>query len=237
MNPQHPRALSCDQVHELAPEMGLGVLSGVERADVLAHLDNCGACQALVDDMAAVGDSLLALAPHIDPPPGFGARVLSRPPATPRQARLLRWSAMPAAIGVAAAAAIAAVIAVGVGIGFGGHGHTGFRVTQPAAVAAMGGRQLSAAVLTDSGQDRGQVFVYGGRPSWLFMTVDVSGPPQQLTCQLQTKSGSTVTLGRFTVSDGYGSWGSTLAVDPASIVTVRLFDAHGHQVGAATINQ
>jgi hypothetical protein len=215
--------------------MGLGVLGGAPRADVIAHLDTCAGCRALVDDMAAVGDSLLTMAPRIEPPPGFAARVLARPAAGPRPAGRLRRPARAAALGMTAAAA-AAAIAVGVAVGFGGQGHSAFHVSRPAAVAALGGRQLSAAPLTDHGQGRGQVFVYSGRPSWVFMTVDVGGPPRQLICQVETKDGATVTLGRFTVADGYGSWGSTLTVDPATVDTVRLLDAGGQATAVATLS-
>ncbi len=226
--------LSCPEVAELAPEMGLDVLDGTTRAAVLAHLDGCAPCQALVDDMASVGDFLLTLAPPIDPPPGFQHRLLAatQPSPAPLRARRPRRTAL-------AVAAVAAVVvaAVGIGVNVGGPSHTsGFRVSSPGAVAALGGTQLTAAALTHAGRHTGQVFLYRGRPSWLFMTVDVDGPPQQLTCQLQTTGGATTTLGAFTVSDGYRSWGSTLNnIDPGDIHAVRLLDAGGHTVADATV--
>jgi hypothetical protein len=41
---------SCAGVRERAPDLALGTLTGPERADVVAHLDGCSSCQALVGE-------------------------------------------------------------------------------------------------------------------------------------------------------------------------------------------
>ncbi|MGH9076831.1 MAG: hypothetical protein ACRDY0_05165 [Acidimicrobiales bacterium] len=221
--------LSCADLQSLAAELGLGVLAGVPRARAIAHLDACPACRAVVDDMAAIGDSLLTLGPEVDPPAGFETRVLARRragrPGRPR--RRLRMVALAGAVVTISAGAVAAAA------GLAGHHGGGFQVLHPAQVSALGGRQLSVSVLRQHGHQDGQVFFFEGQPSWVLMTVDGDGPSRQLTCQLQLAGGQTVTLGTFTVAQGYRSWGATVTVDPHRIRAVRLVDAQGHPVASA----
>jgi hypothetical protein len=221
-----PKILSCAEVADLAPEMGLGVLTGVERANALAHVDNCAACRSVVEQMAEVADSLLALGPEMEPPAGFESRLLARAgPATPTRHNRRRW-AVPTLAGLAAAAAVAVII------GQSG-GQAGFKVQHPAALHAIGGRELSATALSHDGRQFGQAFVYAGRPSWVFMTVDSDGPPQTVTCELKTADGQTITVGSFTVTDGYRSWGSTISVNPDQIRQVLLVDPETRTVMAS----
>lgn len=227
------RAFSCTQVEELAPELGLGVLTGIDRAKALAHLEACPSCQALVEDMAEMGDSLLGLGPEVDPPPGFESRLLARREVKPqRSIQRRKW---PALVGAAAAAAAMAVAGIGVGVGIGTRRGPDSQVTHPSVVSALGGRELSAAVLRHQGHKVGQVFVYAGRPSWVFMTVESDGIPRQVTCELQMKGGQTIVIGTFVISNGYGSWGSTVKVDPKRIQGVRLVDAHARTLATASV--
>ncbi len=230
------RAMSCGEFQDLAPELGLGVLTGVERASALVHLESCTSCRTLVEDMAQVGDSLLLLAPEIEPPAGFESRLLARRSPVPEtSARRLRWAPLsPARRWQAVAATVAVVAAVaGIGLGLAGRGQAGFRVEHPGVVSALGGRELAVAALRSHGQELGQVFVYSGQPSWVFMTVDADSPPQQVTCELEVKGGRTVVLGTFALSSVYSSWGSTVAVDPSLIQGVRLVSAHARTVATA----
>jgi hypothetical protein len=230
------QVLGCDQLRELAPELGLGILTGIERANALAHLETCPPCQALVENMVELTDTLCALGPEIEPPAGFEGRLLARrqsiaddssPAHTPGAARRWRWPAL-----VAAAATMAAV---GMGLGLGLGGQPGFQVERPGAVSALGGKEFSAALLNYHGQERGQVFVYAGQPSWVFMTVETPKAPERITCKLELEGGSTVVLGSFAPSTGYSSWGSTLSVDPKVIKGVRLVNANGQTVATATL--
>ncbi|MGH9064070.1 MAG: hypothetical protein ACRDZQ_02860 [Acidimicrobiales bacterium] len=223
------RPLTCTEVQELAPELGLGVVVGIERAGALAHLETCASCRALVEDMAEVGDSLLGLGPEIEPPAGFEGRLLARRGPAPRpSSRWWRWPALVAAVAVVAAG-------VGTGVGLGVQGQPALRVEHPAVVSAIGGREISVAVLRHGAQEVGQVFVYSGQPSWVFMTVEADGPPHRVTCELETKGGGTVVLGSFTVSTGYRSWGSTVALDPGLIRGIRLVGTRAETLATATL--
>ena len=60
----------CVEVRERAPDLALGALNGAERALVLAHLETCGACRELVDELASVAPiqpPLTAIAPTNTP--------------------------------------------------------------------------------------------------------------------------------------------------------------------------
>jgi hypothetical protein len=71
----------------------------------------CARCRAVVADLASAADSVLLLAPTIEPPPGFESRVLARAAASPVAPARRRWPRL------AAAAAIVAAAAVGGGAG------------------------------------------------------------------------------------------------------------------------
>ncbi len=222
------RTLGCAEVVDLAPELGLGVLTGVERADALRHIERCPSCRPVVESMAEAADSLLALAPEIEPPSGFESRVLARLRPLPlKRARRRRWVAP-----VLAAAAVAAALIAAVALG---GGHPGFVVRHPAAIPALGGRDLTATGLRHNGRQVGQAFVYAGHPSWVFMTVEGDGPPHQVTCQVETANGRTHVLGSFTVADGYRSWGATIDLNPDKFREIQLVDKDAHVVASAAL--
>jgi hypothetical protein len=216
------RTLSCEEVQGLAGEMGLGVLAGVERAGVVAHLQWCESCRALVDDMAELADSLLLLGPQTEPPAGFETRLLRRTEgaALPLGRRVRRRLALLVASGV--------VLAGGAGVGV-GWALAGGSDLAPS-VQAAGGRQLAVAILNAQGAKVGQAFLYSGRPSWIFMSVDPDHMPSWVSCELRTTGGKVVEVGAFTVSGPYRSWGSTVNVSPGQVRAVLLVDAAHHTV-------
>ena len=70
--------MGCDPFADVAAELALGVLTGRERADALAHLDRCPACRETVRQLTMTGEQLLELLPPVEPPAGFESRVLAR---------------------------------------------------------------------------------------------------------------------------------------------------------------
>jgi hypothetical protein len=70
--------MGCAEVHELAAELALDLLTGPERAAVLAHLEGCTACRADVASLTDVGETLLAIAPEVEPSAGFESRLITR---------------------------------------------------------------------------------------------------------------------------------------------------------------
>ena len=86
--------LSCPDVEELAPELALGTLPGDQRSAVLAHLDGCTDCRRLLNKLSDTADSLLLMAPEVEPPPGFTRRVMAGlKPAQRRRWRLVALAA------------------------------------------------------------------------------------------------------------------------------------------------
>jgi anti-sigma-K factor RskA len=73
-----PHAMGCDELADVAAELALGVLTGRERAEALAHLAQCPACRENVRQLAVTGEELLELLPVSEPPPGFETRVMDR---------------------------------------------------------------------------------------------------------------------------------------------------------------
>jgi hypothetical protein len=70
--------IDCHAFEELAGEVALGLVTGIERAEALAHVDECHACRATLASLTEIADEILLLAPPIAPDAGFEQRVLAR---------------------------------------------------------------------------------------------------------------------------------------------------------------
>jgi hypothetical protein len=75
--------MGCAEFADAAAELALGVLTGRERAQALAHLDRCEECRENVRQLTVTGEELVGLLPAIEPPAGFETRRL-RPRRRPR---------------------------------------------------------------------------------------------------------------------------------------------------------
>jgi hypothetical protein len=70
--------MNCAELGKVAAELALGVLTGRERADAVAHLAGCDACREDVRQLIETHDGLVGLLPQAEPPAGFETRVLAR---------------------------------------------------------------------------------------------------------------------------------------------------------------
>lgn len=219
---------SCAELEQVAGELGLGVLGGLERAAALAHLEHCPRCRTLVEEAVQLGERLLELGPEAPPPAGFESRVVARqhgPVARGRRRDRRRWAVVGAGAG---AAATAAGLFLGLGLP-GGQAH------QSAASSAAAAETRTAPLMSAHGEV-GQVFVVAGNPSWVFMSVGMHGSNQTVTCQVVTRSGQRIDLGSFSVSDDYwSSWSAMVNFNPASIQSVQLVGAGGQVVSHASL--
>ena len=189
--------LSCADVRDLAPEAALGVISGNERAAVLAHLETCDECRAVVHDLNGVADELLLLAPQAEPSPGFEQRVVEG--LRPRRRR--RWPM------VAGAAAAALLLIAGFALGR----------THDDGTAV---RELT--MRTPAGKVVGEAYLHDGTPSWVFVTVPGwTDGVHDYTLRIARADGATSDVA------GGGSWGAVLPVDAAQVRTLSLVDADG----------
>jgi len=248
--------MGCAEFADAAAELALGVLTGRERAQALAHLDQCEACRENVRQLTVTGEELVGLLPAIEPPAGFETRVMERlglgtpaPSPAPGAARQLSparrfglkladwigggWTdrggvSHPRRILAAAAVAVAVIVA-GLG-GWGLHGTT----SSPTASALS-----SATLLTASHQTAGKIYFYDAGSRWLYMSVNIpsgSGAVDDGTviCQVEGPDGHVTTVGSFRLTGGYGYWGSPDPVTSGTLTGARLVTTTGTVLATAT---
>ncbi|HEY4453634.1 MAG TPA: anti-sigma factor [Pseudonocardiaceae bacterium] len=258
----------CTRLHELAPELALGVLTGEERAEARKHLATCPDCREYVLELTSVGDGLLALVPGAEPPVGFEDRLLSKMGITAGQVAVVQASAAPTApipvqrpvapapIPTAQAqepvvdlaqrrarrgamrwvplAAVAAAIALV--FGFGGWAMGLNSQNSPAAAAgpAAASPLLHGQLTSADHRPMGHVWAWAGKPSWLYMDVEVEQHTgMTVTCQVQQADGTIVTVGTFALSNGYGHWGAPAPVSKGE--KARLVDSDGTVLASTTL--
>jgi hypothetical protein len=225
--------MGCEQTRELAAELALGIADGEERARALRHLSECAECRRAVEQMSAVTDELMTLAPQHEPPPGFESRVLAqlqpRPVAAPR--RRMRRLLAPVA-----AAAAAAGLAAGLVFGFTSDDRrlaAHYRET----LAAANGTSFEAARLRDpAGARAGLVYAYRGRPSWIYVALYANRRTTGYRVQLVMTSGRRVGLPRFRLDPVTHSGGQAVPVDVGDVASVRLVGGTGGDVLAARLD-
>jgi anti-sigma-K factor RskA len=228
-----PNSMSCAEFHNSAAELALGVLTGRERAEALAHLDHCEACREHVRQLATIGEEVLGLLPFAEPPAGFETRVMDRLGLAAPAPQPLRHRGRRPAWGhefsprraLAAAAVVVALLGAALG-GWGLHA-----ATAPAASSAL----TSATMVAASDHDNvGEVYVYSGDQHWMYMSVDLESGNNTVICQLVDSNGHVTTVGSFRLADGYGSWGSPAWTGDGSPVGARLVTANGTVLATAS---
>lgn len=204
---------SCTSVRERAPDLALGALTGPERAEVVAHLDGCPSCQALVGEYASVADSLLDLVPETQPPTELAAPVLAAMQPTRHRRRRHRVVALAAAAIIAICAATGLTVAL---VSGGGGGNS-----SSAAPALRSAPMIGSGNLTV-----GRVVTTNGRPPKLAVSVDYWVSDGRYVLAARNRAGETAPVGTLKVTNGRGTWtGSTPAVSHP--VTVSLVDQSG----------
>jgi hypothetical protein len=212
----------CPRVDELPPDLALGLLTGVERAEALAHLSRCDDCRSAVEELADVADELLLLAPSAPPPPGFESAVLGvvAPDATagsdhPDRRPSGRWKAV---IGLTVVAASLIAFVVGV-------------VARPDG----DGPRIAVMMATAGGEEVGSVSIDGRDPAWILVSMPGwtdwldDSEPVDYKLRLDLDDGARVELtGLHLASDG--SWGGTTSIDPSSVEAASIIDESGRVV-------
>ena len=210
-----PESERCREVRELIPELAMGVASGEVRARGLRHLAECADCRRELEDVAGTVDALLLLAPESEPPTGFDARVLAalEPPLARHRIRT----------GLLVAAAVVLVTSVAAGATW-WRGADDREVADHyrGVLAIADGSSLRAADLTIDKTSAGDVFAYQGNPSWMFVTVD-GAPSGDYHVRVVGTDGSSHWIGRCTVRDGGGSWGTSVDLPIGSVDRVEMY--------------
>jgi hypothetical protein len=206
--------MTCAELEELAAELALGTVSGAERAAALDHVAGCAACRDLVDQLARAADSMLLLAPPVEPPPGFESKVLSRMGVAPAAGRLRAPRRRRALIGVAAVALVAALTGAG------------------AARLADDGRPpeiRTALARDDQGRWTCRALVYGRNPTWLVVSLDrTDGLNAAFSVEAFHAGSSTpVPVGTFAIEHGHGSLTKAVGLAADDLQSIRVLDAGG----------
>jgi hypothetical protein len=218
--------LTCSQCRDLGAELALGILGGRQRAQVLAHLDGCIACRDQVRELTVLGDEVAGLVPGAEPPMGFEERTLARLP-VPITSRPRRWRVP--------ATAAAAVILLVAGWALGTFTHPTRAPAAPTATGASVQSTVMAAALTSGGLRVGEVYAQPGSQPWIAMAVDLDRPTNAMvSCQLQRRDGSTVTVGAFPLAGGYGYWAGPAPLDRDTLTSAQILDTHGQVLASAT---
>jgi hypothetical protein len=225
-------SMSCAEFSDSAAELALGVLTGRERAEALAHLDHCEACRERVRQLTATGEQMLGLLPTAEPSAGFETRVMDRlglaapvPQPVRHRRRRPAWGHgfSPRRV-LAAAAVVVALLGAALG-GWGLHAST----------TPTSSSLTSATLFAARDHDHvGQVFVFNGQPRWMYMSVDLESGNDTVICQLVGADGHITTVGSFRLADGYGSWGSPAWTGDGSPVGARLVTANGKVLATAS---
>jgi hypothetical protein len=92
----------------------------------------------------------------------------------------------------------------------------------------------TASFETASGSVLGQIVVYGGHPSWVYMNVGVPESSGAIKCKLQLNTGSVVAAGTIELHRGTGEMTKTIGVDISRLRGAQLFNSSGAVVGSAT---
>ncbi len=212
----------CEALSDELTEFALGTLSGRSRSLVLEHLESCAACNAESESLAEVADALLWLAPEAEPNLGFETRVIERLRGSDAQRRMARRRRVSL---YAVAAMLVAVVGVGVGAAAMSHG--------PANRPGATQRPLTGRLMS-SGQVLGDVTISSGDPSWMTMDVDSARVSGLVWCEVTFANGQSETVGKFTITHGYGSWVAAIKASGKDVRSARIVNADGAVLAQAT---
>ena len=197
--------MTCEELRAVAADVALDDLTGAERAAALTHLAACTECRALVTELATVADSLLLLAPSVEPPSGFESRVLGRLDLAAPGRRRRRWPG----VAMVAAAALAGLV-----IGIALTRDRGSSLPVAAALRTSNGTPAGNVLLADDPDRMTCVFEderFGGRYEVEVVLAD----------------GSVTHVGSFSADGAPWTWTVPLPVDAAEVREVLVRDADG----------
>jgi putative zinc finger protein len=214
--------VKCDALSDDLIEFALGTLSGRDRSRVLEHLETCANCDGELESLAAAADTLLWLAPEAEPSLGFETRLIERY----RSTEVTRLSTRRRRITILALAAVL----VGV-LGFSANAI--FATHRNAPNLSASARPTSSRLVSD-GRVVGQVSISSGKPSWMIMDVDAGKLSGLVWCEVTLKDGATISVGKFTLAHGYGSWIARIKASGRNVRSARLVNSSGAVLARAT---
>lgn len=142
----------------------------------------------------------------------------------------LRRRGRTAAVSLAAAAAlVAGTVAVTESV-------DGGTASRPAAAGLPGHQVLTGSFRTNQNRNLGQVTVYGGDPSWVFLNVVGSESDGAVTCLLEADNGTVAAQGTFIIQNGAGYWSRPLPDGVQHLSGARVVASNGAVLAVATFS-
>jgi hypothetical protein len=221
------RGRGCDAYADDLAELALGVLTGRSRAEALSHVESCPRCAEDLEQLSRTADTVVQVAPALEPPMGFEVRLFERMGVADlhRRRRRIRptfW--VPAVVAAAAAA-----LALGLGLTL-----TSSSPVHTATAPAHHGKVISADLVED-GATVGHVVAFGGKQPWMSMMLADSTAQGTVHCIVVTANGMTHLVGTFVARQGYGAWIAPLHVNPADIRTAEVVSPSGTVIATASL--
>lgn len=210
----------CEEIRTLSAELALGIASGEDRARVLEHAAGCHDCRRSLQQLTAVTDQLLLLAPEADPPRGFEERVLAQITPRPARRRLPRRLMKPVLAATVGAALASLVLVLAYS-----DDHRLANEYRTALAAANGSRFEAVPLRDGAGVKRGSVSLYKGRPSWLVVALSPGVRADVHTAELVGHDGRHIALGGFRMRGGV--WGGPLPLALDQVASVQLLGPSG----------
>jgi hypothetical protein len=242
----------CDAVQVLLSDLATGAATGEDRARAVEHLAECAACRREVAELARAADTLLLLAPRVEPPAGFEARVIggleAHPPAAhqPRHwaslgRRVSGWFTRRSTREPAATASrprpsrrlrlAAGAVALAVAAFAGGAAAAERRTADDRRLAehyrqtleVANGRYLSASpLIAADGSRAGSLFLYQGNPSWLLVSVTAAPADGAYRMTILDRAGDLHYAGTCRIVGRTGTAGYRLPVPASNVAEVQL---------------
>jgi hypothetical protein len=105
---------------------------------------------------------------------------------------------------------------------------------QQSATAVPQEHALRTATLeAPTGQVAGQIVLYHGHPSWVYMNVDVPQATGSVKCELHLANGAVVAAGTVQLHDGTGVFSRNIPMDAGKVRGATLYDSSGVVVASA----
>ncbi|MBI4884187.1 MAG: hypothetical protein HY826_09050 [Actinobacteria bacterium] len=217
---------SCADFEDHMEALAIGEMAEPESSRLLAHAANCPSCQAHLDTVSGLVDSMLQLTPRVEPPPGFESRVLARLHAGTR-AHSARWRSL--AIVVACTAALVGGVALG---------RTALGRDGDSASLSAGTVARSGIIARPDGSPLGNARLVAGPQPFVLVTIDnPKDSGAEVWCELVLADGQSVTVGSWGYDDVAGGvWATGIESGLLAAVTMRVVAADGSVLATATLD-
>jgi hypothetical protein len=106
-------------------------------------------------------------------------------------------------------------------------------VQQSASAVPQGQTLRTATFESPTGQVAGQIVLYHGHPSWVYMNVDLPHANGTVKCELHLANGDVVAAGTVQLHDGSGVFSQSIHMDAGKARGATLYDSSGSVVASA----